>query len=156
MLVQLLMTVNQTVCQIKKMPKILASNNSKLEHDKTVNKLVAECIEQNPALDSFKLLHGVYSNEELIAVNPVDSDTNQHDLVHQQADNLNQIAKRTHRSTLKSLEQMNVSASSLLDRLEEQKVRSPKSFVSVSNLVQKTSTDLVECFDEFDINRILK
>ena len=138
----------------QRMPKMLDSIFSKQEHNKIVRKLVDEYIEQNIAFDSFKLLHGVYSNEELVAVKPADSNTNQHDLIHRQAVNLNQIAKRTHDSTLKSLDQMNVSATNLLDKLEEQKVRTPKSSVSVSNLVQKTSTDLVQCFDEFDINGI--
>ena len=140
----------------QRMPKMLDSRNTKQEHGKTISKLVDEYIKQNTALDNFKLLHGVYSNEELVAVNPPDSNTNQHHLACQQAANLNQIAKRTHDSTLKSLDQMNVSDANLLDKLEEQKVRTPKSSVSVSNLVQKTSTEVVECFDEFDINRALK
>ena len=75
---------------------------------------------------------------------------NQENTFHKHSHKLNEDVIHPSDPISKSLNLMSFSAINVFDKLEEQKVNSPKSEVSVSKFVQETNLDIVEHFAHID------
>ena len=75
---------------------------------------------------------------------------NQKDIFHKHSHKLNEDVIHLPDPISKSLNLMSFSAINVFGKLEEQKVNSPKSEVSVSKFVQETNLDIVEHFAHID------
>ena len=127
------------------MPKMLDKDNLKQEHSENIVKFIDEYTKKPKyTLNDLRLLHGVYSSKELTDIKIMSDNISQSNLYCDLSHNLRNNSVNQSEPILKPLNLMKISDISLFERYEEQKQNSPKSGVSVSNLVQDTNRNIVE------------
>ena len=133
------------------MSKMLDKDNLKQEHSENIVKFIDEYTKKPKYnLNDLRLLHGVYSSKELTDIKIISDNISQSNLYCDLSYNLRNNSVNQSEPFLKPLNLMKISDISLFERHEEQKESSPKSGVSVSNLVQDTNRNIVEWFDRLD------
>ena len=132
------------------MPKMLDRGNARQQHIEAVDTLIDECKKKKQTLNDLKLYNEICTNKELSCIYLENENINE--------DNIDEHFYNKHscyhdfniKEQSNSLNKASVSTAYLLQTLEEQKVRSPRSWLSAYKLMNEVNHNAVQYFDEVD------
>ena len=127
-------------------PKMHSSSEARLQYIEAVDRLIDEYKKQKHTLNDFKLLNEIHKNKELSSINLEAIDEANYNL--QWSNRLDSCQNVDPKALSNSLNRISIYTTDLLHTIEEQKVSSPKSWVSESKYMQDANQDAVQYFDE--------
>ena len=132
------------------MPKMLDRGKARQQYIEVVDTLIDECKKKKQTLNDLKLYNEICTNKELSCINLENENINEDNI----SENFYNKQSCYHDFNIKeqsnSLNKTSISNADLLHTLEEQKVRSPRSWLSVYKLMNEVNHNAVQYFDEVD------